>query len=200
MLGENKMRIGLDIDNVVSDFDKKVEYECAIEDRRKRNRGMVNPDADWIPRFYDWSYDEVEGFFEENMEEFAKVLELREGALEYMTKLMEEGHELYLISHRVYPHYTEPLKVTKTWLLEKKVPYTKLILSETVNKTKECKENNVDVMFDDSVTNCRLLIEGGVKCYVMGTKYTHQVKCDDLDIVYNWKELYELINKLSAEM
>lgn len=194
------MRIGLDIDNVVSDFDKKIEYECALEDKRKRNRGMINMEADWIPRFYDWSYDEVESFFEENMEEFAKTLEVREGALEYMTKLMDDGHELYLISHRVYPHYTQPREVTEKWLCEKKIPYTKLVLTESVNKTKECKDNNVDIMFDDSVINCRLLKEDGINSCVMGTKYTHQVNTDGLEIVYNWKELYEFISNLTVDI
>ena len=55
-------------------------------------------------------------------------------------------------------------------------------------------------MFDDSVMNCRMLKDGGVKCCVMGTKYTHQVNTDGLEIVYNWKELYEFICKLAVDI
>lgn len=189
------MKIGLDIDNVVSDFDKKIEEEVAREDKNKRGRGIVNPSADWIPRFYDWSYDEVEGFFNDHMQEFAKTLEVRKGAKEYMTRLLEDGYELYLISHRVYPHYTEPLQVTENWLREKEIPYTRLILSETFNKTKECKENGIDIMFDDSQRNCHLLMEGGVRCCLMGTKYNGHDR-DGLDVVNDWEELYEVVCRM----
>jgi len=192
------MRIGLDIDNVISDFDKKIEEEVAREDKNKRNRGIVNPNADWIPRFYDWSYDEVEGFFNDHMQEFAKVLDVRPGALEYMPRLLADGHELYLISHRVYPHYTEPLKVTENWLKEKGIPYTRLILSETFNKTKECKENGVEIMFDDSQRNCHLLTEGGVRCFLMGTRYNGQER-EGLSVVNDWGELYDVVCRLNGK-
>lgn len=192
------MRIGLDIDNVVSDFDKKIEEEVAREDKKKRGSGIVHPDADWIPRFYDWSYEEVEGFFNEHMQDFAAALDVRQGAWEYMEKLLADGHELYLISHRVYPHYTRPLEVTEKWLAEKEIPYTRLILSETFNKTKECKENNIEIMFDDSQRNCHLLTEGGVRCRLMGTKYNGHDR-DGLQVVNDWAELYEVICALCGE-
>lgn len=192
------MRIGLDIDNVISDFDKKVEEEVVREDKNKRNNGIVHPDADWIPRFYDWSYEEVEGFFVDHMQEFAKVLEVRSGAKEYMTRLLADGHELYLISHRVYPHYTEPYKVTENWLKEKEIPYTRLILSETYNKTKECRENNIEIMFDDSQRNCHLLTEGGICCRLMGTKYNGHDR-EGLLVVNDWKELYETVCLIAKE-
>ena len=42
------MRIGLDIDNVITDFDKKILEEFYKEDKNKRNKGIVNPDGNWI--------------------------------------------------------------------------------------------------------------------------------------------------------
>ena len=35
-----------------------------------------------------------------------------------MDKLLEDGHKLYLISNRVYPHYTKPYEVTQKELYE----------------------------------------------------------------------------------
>ncbi len=107
------MRIGLDIDNVVTNFDKKILEEFYKEDKKKRNKGIVNPEGNWIKNMFDWSNDEIENFFNDNMQEFAKVLEPREDAKNYMDKLLDDGHGLYLISHRAYPHYTEPYKITE---------------------------------------------------------------------------------------
>lgn len=192
------MRIGLDIDNVITDFDKKILAEFIKEDKNKRNSGIVNPDGYWIKNCFDWSNEEVEDFFNENMQEFAKVLEPRENAKYYMDKLLEEGHRLYLISHRAYPHYTTPCEVTEKWLKENNINYTKLILSETTNKSKECKENNIAVMFDDSRSNCYKLQENNVKCYLMATEY-NQNHNEGLNSVKDWKELYEVVNNMNKK-
>lgn len=189
------MRIGLDIDNVVSDFDKKILTEFMREDKNKRNRGIVNPNGHWIKDCFDWSKEEIEDFFHKNMEKFASELEVREKAVEYMSKLMNDGYEIYLISHRVYPHYVSPFKTTTDWLIKNKIPYTKLVLSETTNKTKECLENNIKIMFDDSKSNCYQLVENNILCYLVRTDYNYKVH-DGLEIVNNWEEIYQKIREV----
>lgn len=186
------MRIGLDIDNVIANFDKKILEEFYKEDKNKRNKGIVNSDGSWIKYQFDWSREEVEDFFNQNMQEFAKVLEPREDAKKYMDKLLEQGHSLYLISHRAYPHYSNPYEITEKWLKDNELNYTKLILSETTNKSKECKEYNIDIMFDDVRANCHQLQENGIKCCLMATDYNLK-NVKDLEVVNNWKELYEKV-------
>lgn len=46
------MRIGLDIDNVITDFDEKMLYEFLKEDKNKRNSGIVNLNEIWIKDFF----------------------------------------------------------------------------------------------------------------------------------------------------
>ena len=192
------MRIGLDIDNVITDFDKKLFEEFSREDKNKRNKGIINPDGNWIKDLFDWSSEEVDEFFNKNMQEFSKTFEPIKDAKKYMDKLLEEGHKLYLISHRAYPHYLDPYEVTVEWLKNNGINYTKLILSESTNKTKECKEYNIDIMFDDSRINCRQLLESGVNCYLMATNYNMR-NLDGLKVVKNWDELYEVVNKMEKK-
>ena len=68
------MRIGLDIDNVVSDFDAGIFEAFLIEDKNKRNSGIVNPNGRWIKHLFDWTNDEVEEFFNNNMERISLKL------------------------------------------------------------------------------------------------------------------------------
>ena len=194
----NSVRIGLDIDNVISDFDSLLYEEFAKEDKKKRNRGIINPNGHWIKDLYDWAKEEVDDFYAKNMEEFATRFPVREGAKYYMDKLLSEGHQLYLISNRVYPHYSKPFEVTTKWLNDNNINYTKLILSESINKTKECKENNIDIMFDDSRKNCSYLTEGGINCYMMGTEYNKKRK-EGMNFIPNWKELYEVIKNMEKK-
>lgn len=192
------MRVGLDIDNVISDFDALLYEEFKKEDKNKRNKGIINTNINWIKDMYDWSEDEVEEFYIKNMEDFAKRFPVRSDAKYYMDKLLSEGHFLYLITNRVSPHYKEPYEVTSKWLSDNNINYTKLILSESTNKSRECKENNIDIMFDDARRNCKNLLDSGINAYMMGTKYNQNRK-EGLNSVDNWKELYEEVNKMEKK-
>lgn len=192
------MRIGLDIDNVVTAFDEKILEEFYKEDKNKRNKGITNPQGDWIIHQFDWSEEEIENFFNENMEQIAKQLQPRKDAKYYMDKLLKDGHELYLISHRAYPHYQNPYEITSNWLKENTINYTKLVLSETTNKSKECKEYAVDVMFDDIQSNCHKLEAEKITTYLMQTKYNKD-NIEGLKVVRDWKELYQTVCNLAKE-
>ena len=186
------MRIGLDIDNVITNFDKGILEAYFVEDKKKRNKGIVNPNGHWIKNMFDWSLDETEAFFNNNMERIAKTLEPVKDCKYYMDKLLSEGHELYLISHRAYPHYHDPYNTTINWLQKHDINYTKLVLSETTNKSKECKQYNIDIMFDDVISNCEKLLASGINCYLMETEYNVKNK-GNLKSVKNWQDLYNVI-------
>lgn len=191
------MRIGLDIDNVITNFDEVVLAEFLNEDKNKRNTGVVNPNADWIARgMFDWSQDEIYEFFNENMEEISMKLQPLVGAKYHMDKLLSDGYELYLISNRPNRHYKNPYEVTVNWLKENDINYTKLIISESSDKTKECLDYKIDVMVDDIVDNCNQLIDSGVTCFLMETKYNTK-NPNNLTIVRGWADLYDKISKLN---
>ena len=194
------MRIGIDIDNVILDTDAALLDEFIIEDRNKRGKGIINKDADYIMSgMFDWSKEEIEKFLINNMERIAKNLKLIEGSKEYIDKLLKDGHELYLISNRAYPYYKNPLKVTEESLNKNKIKYTKLILTDTNNKSKECIKYNIDIMFDDRASNCFKLLENKINCCLMKTKYERR-KFDNLEVVNNWKELYEKVCEINERI
>ena len=190
------MKIGLDIDNVITAFDRGILKEFLIEDKNKRNKGIINKNARHINHgMFDWSKEEKDEFYENNMERIAKELKPRINCKKYMDKLLSDGHELILISHRAYPHYNNPYKTTVDWLNKHNINYTKLILSESPDKTKECKENNIDIMVDDRAGQCKKMRNNGVNCILMFTKYNRK-EAEDLNFATSWKNLYEVINKL----
>lgn len=191
------MRIGLDIDNVISDFDGAILKEIIREDKNKRNKGIVNPFAKHITKgMFDWSEEEVNEFYCNNMQRIAETLDIIKDSKYYIDKLLNEGHEIYLISNRVYPHYNNPLEVTEKWLKDKEINYTKLVLSKTFDKSPECKEFNIDIMFDDSVRNCLALRDNNINVCLMETKYNRLYK-KDLPVVKDWKELYDRVSNMN---
>ncbi|MBO5102499.1 MAG: hypothetical protein J6C13_00225 [Clostridia bacterium] len=190
------MNIGLDIDNVITAFDNDILKEFLKEDKNKRNAGIINKKARHINHgMFDWSQDEVNEFYNNNMERIAKGLKPRRNCKKYMDKLLQDGHNLILISHRAYPHYQNPEEITIDWLEKYKINYTKLILSNAPDKTKECKENNIDIMIDDRATQCKKMRANGINCILMFTKYNRK-EVEDLPFVTCWKNLYDEITKL----
>ena len=189
------MRIGLDIDNVISDFDKGLLEAFINEDKNKRNTGIINENAHITKGMFDWTNEEIKVFFLTKMEELAKCLTLRDDAKYYMDKMLKDGHELYLITHRSNTEYSDPYNLTCEWLEKNDIHYTKLILSKTPDKSDECKENKVDIMIDDRVSQCKRMIANGINCLAMATRYNGD-DLQDIDHVNTWKELYEYIKKL----
>lgn len=193
------MKIGLDIDNVILDTDKKLLNEFLKEDKNKRNRGIINKDADYIMSgMFDWSKEEIEDFLINNMEKIAKKAKPVKDSKKYMRKLLREGYELYLISNRSYPYYKSAAKTTKENLKKNNIEYTKLILTDTNDKSRECKKFDIDIMFDDRASNCFKLLDKKIKCCLFRTIYEKR-KFDNLDIVSNWEELYLKVKEVQNE-
>lgn len=58
------MIIGLDIDNVITNFDVAIFNGFLIEDKNKRNTGIINKKARHIVSgMFDWTQAEIDDFF-----------------------------------------------------------------------------------------------------------------------------------------
>lgn len=194
------MRIGIDIDNVISNFNEELLIEYINHDKELRNTGIINKDADYIRRgMFDWSETEEQEFYKNNIERIAKNLKVKDGAKEYIDKLKADGHYICIITGRDNGEYKEPYKMTKEWLDNNLIKYDKLILTDAYTKKEKavkCLENNIDIMIDDSVGNCKCCIENNIKTFLMDTPYN---KFADISRVNNWKEFYEVISNMSKK-
>lgn len=192
-----KYKIGIDIDNVLSNFNEILLEEFLNHDKKLRNTGIINNDVYITRGMFDWSKEELDEFYYNNIERIAKSLNVLENAPEYIRKLKEEGNEIYIISGRDNGEYSDPYKMTFDWLNKYNIVYDKVILTNAYNsleKAKICLENDIDIMIDDST---RILIEvdnSGITALLMDTPYNRQE--NDLKRVHNWKEIYEFITSL----
>ena len=192
-----KYKIGIDIDNVISNFNEVLLEEFLNHDKKLRNTGIINNDVYITKGMFDWSKEEQDEFYYNNIERIAKSLNVLEDAPEYIRKLKEGGNEIYIISGRDNGEYSDPYKMTCDWLNKHNIVYDMLILTNAHNsleKAKICLENDIDIMIDDST---RILLEvynSGITALLMDTPYNR--KENDLKRVHNWKEIYEYIISL----
>lgn len=190
------MRIGIDIDNVISNFNEELLKEYIKHDKELRNTGIINENPEYIRRgMFDWTEDEEKSFYIDNIERIVKRLNVKDGAKEYIDKLKEDGHTIYIITGRDNGEYSNPYNMTKEWLDKNFIYYDELILTNAYKndkhgKTEKCLENNIDIMIDDSVHICQDCIDNNITTLLMDTPYNKQV---NMPRVHNWKELYEFI-------
>ena len=194
------MKIGIDIDNVISNFNEELLKEYLMNDKELRNTGIINENAKYIRNgMFDWTDDEEKTFYKENIERIAKNLKVIKGAKEYIEKLHEDEHLIYIITGRDNGEYSEPYKMTKEWLDKNYIYYDNLILTDAYDKhakTKKCLEHNIDIMIDDSVGICSDCIENGITTILMDTPYN---KYSNIQRVKNWREFYEYIKNYKKE-
>ena len=194
------MRIGIDIDNVVSNFNENLLEEYMQHDKELRNTGIINVEADYIRRgMFDWTEKEEREFYKNNIERIARNLKVKEDAKKYIDKLKDDGHYICIITGRDNGEYKEPYNMTKEWLDSNLIKYDKLILTDAYDKKEKsikCLENNIDIMIDDSVGNCKSCIQNNIKTFLMDTPYN---RFADIPRVNSWKEFYEVVSNMSKK-
>ena len=195
-----KCNIGIDIDNVISNFDEVLLKEFQKHDTELRNTGIINEKAYITKGMFDWSKEELDSFYYANIERIAKSLNVIDKAPEYIRMLKEKGYGIYIISGRDNGEYSDAYQMTVNWLESEKIEYDKLILTNSKNsleKAKICLENDISIMIDDSV---RILTEAynrGIISLLMDTPY-NKIE-SSLKRVHNWKEIYEFIKDFHQE-
>ncbi len=195
------MKIGIDIDNCISNFDDTLLKEYLRHDKELRNTGIINENAEYLRNgMFDWTAEEENSFYNANIENFARKLKPIECSSYYIKKLKNDGHEIYIITGRNNGEYTNPNKLTKEWLAKYDIVYDRLIFTNAYDKhskTEVCLENNIDLMIEDSTKISLDLISNGIKVYTMNTRYNQKEQA--LDRVSKWQEIYERISKLNKK-
>ena len=121
------MRIGVDIDNVLSNFDDVLKEQYLKHDKMLGGRGIINKNV-YIKHAFDWDYEYERKFYLDNIEYFASLLKPIKDCQKYIRKLKEEGNEIYIITGRDNGEYSNPYDMTVNWFKENDIYYDKLFL------------------------------------------------------------------------
>lgn len=189
------MKIGIDIDNVISNFNDELLKEYLKHDKELRNTGIINEDVFIRYGMFDWTEKEETEFYKNNVERIAKKLQPLNRATETIKKLKEDGNEIIIISGRDNGEYNNPYKLTEEWLSKYNIVYDKLILTNAYNKEEKanvCKENNIDIMIEDSTQTAINIEKVGTKVLFMNTRYNKNN--ENFEKVSTWREIYAKIS------
>lgn len=198
------MRIGIDIDGVLTDIEQFViDYisKYCVENKIKYNIG----DYDYnYSKTFNITDEQEENFWNEYLEYYAVNEKARPFAAEVINKLREDGHEIYIITARWLTNRDDDIgnrmkEIVKNWLHENKILYDKLIFSKALKerKSQEIIEHKIDLMIEDSPNNINELANIiPVICY----NAEYNKNCIDNKIIrcYSWYDIYSKINNLDC--
>ena len=195
------MRIGIDIDDTTFITVKSMLKYADIYDKNILGRkgitgayGLIK-NRYYLQALYGWTDEEKKIYFNMYYKDVLKECAPMENATEVITKLKNEGHEIYFITARltnIEGCNTE--EITKNSLDKFNIPYNKLIINAQ-DKLKCAKEYNIDIFIEDSAETCEILENNGIKTYLMTTKINAEIDAKEVERVNTWEEIYTNITK-----
>lgn len=132
-----------------------------------------------------------EEFYEKNKFKIHSKQEPREDVKVALNKLSILNN-IYLVTARD----KSLTMLTRSYLKKNELYYDELFILGSHYKVEKAKELNCSIFIEDSYDNAMQLSEAGFKVLLMDTNYNRKKLNENIMRVYNWKEIYDIINKL----
>lgn len=182
------MKIGIDIDDTITDTYYKV-LEFVSKEKNIEFDILKSKNYDYDELYDGVDYPPMGDFIWNNFYKIIPNIKVKENAVEIMEKIIDDGHEIILITARSHAKPNQ----TKEYLKENKVPYTKFY--ECIhNKGELAQDEKIDLFIDDSVKNCKQVLDRNIKVLLFDAPYNK--KCKDYNRVCSWNEVYNFINEI----
>lgn len=196
------MRIGIDIDGVLTDIEQwQLDYGSKFYFEKygkeiQNNEGYETTDIFKVDSKLD---DE---FWTEYFKDYSTNVDVRKLASEVIQKLKQDGNEIYIITARgsFLSHsanvmlFEENKNIVLEWLRKNEIEYDKIIFSPE-DKLSICLENNIDVMIEDKVDNInKISTRIPVICFHAG--YNKNCKGNNIFRCYSWYDIYSKISSI----
>ena len=178
------------------DTEKQFRNEAELFDILKLNRNSTkDQSAQWAQDRYKWADDEKNEFIEKYLIEGTKKSHIMPGAKEVIELLKKDGHELVVITAR--GHDIPVMKKLAQEMLEKENITFDKYYWETPEKVETAKKENIDLMVEDSLSNCMKLSKENIKSIYLRDSNMKPANDKNIKECYIWGEVYRYIRELS---
>ena len=198
------MRIAIDIDDCITNT-SEVEFELCY----KYNKQLYPEDTkNYINNHYNkttifgFTKQQEDEFYVQAMELFIEqdLIKPKVFSKKIIDQLLSDGHEIILLTGRSDFYWGTATLYTKQWLEKYNIHYTKLVTAMT-NKGEFCKNNNVDVLIDDSLKYIKQCNDLNVNTITFNNNYSKKYDSPELQNyshplnIYSscWFEVYDRV-------
>ncbi len=195
------MRIGIDIDGVLTDIESwQLDYGSRYF-YLKYNINIKNYKGYETTDIFNISKKLDDEFWENYFKDYSINVNARPTASEVIDKL-RKNNEIFIITARGshLSHSTDVMtkeenkEIVLNWLKNNNINYDKIIFSEE-DKLEVCKENKIDLMIEDKPKNIEMISSYiPVICYHAG--YNEICKGEKIYRCYSWYDILYKINEI----
>ena len=196
------MKIGIDIDGVLTDIEKwQLDYGSKFY-FEKYGKDIVNNEGYETTDIFEVDSKLDDEFWTEYFQDYSINVHAREFASEVINRLKQDGNKIYIITARgtFLSHSSNVMSIEENknivfdWLKRNNIQYDEIIFSKD-DKFNICLENNIDLMIEDKVDNINKISEKiPVICFHAG----YNKNCAGKNIIrcYSWYDIYSKISKM----
>lgn len=196
------MRIGIDIDGVLTDIEQwQLDYGSKFY-FEKYGKEIQNNEGYETTEIFKVDSKLDDEFWTEYFKDYSINVDVRKFSCEVIKKLKQDGNEIYIITARgsFLSHsanvmlFEENKNIVLEWLRKNEIEYDKIIFSPE-DKLSICLENNIDVMIEDKVDNInKISTRIPVICFHAG--YNKNCKGNNIFRCYSWYDIYSKISSI----
>lgn len=193
------MKIGIDIDGVILDYERVLKTYGDLYDLIELKKdGIINRNEHYLRNRYDWTDEERMNFINKYFLKLSKQTPLIPGAKDVIDMLQKEENELIIISAR--GGMIEEMKdVAMEKFEEEDISFNKYYWKQD-DKLEVAQNEKLDVMIDDSYDVCRKLSSNGIKTIYFRDKEMKVLEQNEnLKEVSNWGEIYRYIKEMQSK-
>ena len=193
------MRIGIDIDGVLTDIEQwELDYFSKYY-YLNYNKKIINPKGNGSYNIFEANEEQDCILWDKAIYEYVKEPP-RKFASEVISRLKNENNEIYIITNRCSDlSYVKDLdaksmaEIVKEWLIKYDIYYDKLVFSNH-DKVSYITENKIDLMIEDNPLNINNISKViPVICYNAG--YNEICKGNNIYRAYTWYDIYRIIKE-----
>lgn len=193
------MRIGIDIDGVLTDVKKwQLDYSSKFFSE-KYDMKIVNYKGYEVANIFDVDKNLDDEFWDTYYDEYCKNIECRRFSGEVIDKLKKDGHEVYIITARYLANTNDETgekyrNIVLEWLNKNNIVYDKIIFSPE-DKVDICIENKIDLMIEDKVANI-MNISNFIPVICFHSNYNEDCIRKNIIRCYSWYDIYMNIKEI----
>lgn len=192
------MKIGIDIDGVVLDFERLVRTYAELYDVIELNgNGLIAKDENRFQERYNWDEMELTRFKNKYFVSLSKEAKLMPGVKDVINLLKRDGHELIVISARGND-YNEMKDVVEEIFKKENLIFDKYYWKQ-VDKVNVVLSEKIDIMIDDSYEICKKMSDVEIETLYFRDKNMKKINSEYVIDVSNWGEIYRTINKINIK-
>ena len=184
------MKIGVDIDDTLINTKEQqiIYWKKYVTENPKTGYSLELPQT-----INDFGDEYVQNFWDIYREELSFRPTFKENASTVLNKLKKEGYTICVVTSRPDEKYDDLHKILKDWFQKNDIPID-YIFTNIREKATFCKEQNIDILIDDSILHCENCKLNNVQSILFrDTTEYNGLKTTD------WNEIYTIIHNLQQK-